>query len=114
MAEQKPIDWSSLWKKDEWLAVWIGFLTIILFLGGLTIKIPSFRWTTDGEFNGLVAGNAATIQALLKGAGEKGEADLSSALQALQKAIEGKDRKAIGDAGKKLADVSKNVKDGSL
>lgn len=114
MAEQKPIDWSSLWKKDEWLAVWIGFLTIILFLGGLKVTTPNFRWTTDGEFNGLVADNAETIQALLKGAGEKGEADLTSALQALQKAIEGKDRKAIGDAGKKLADVSKNVKDGSL
>ena len=114
MAEQKPIDWSSLWKKDEWLAVWIGFLTIILFLGGLTIKIPNFRWTTDGEFNGLVADNAATVQALLKGAGEKGEAELTSSLQALQKTIEGKDRKTIGDAGKKLADASKNVKDGVL
>src|SRR5512143_2589440 len=114
MAEQKPIDWSSLWKKDEWLAVWIGFLTIILFLGGLTIKTPNFRWTTDGEFDGLVADNAATMHAILKGAGEKAEAELTADLQALQKTIEGKDRKAIGDAGKKLADVSKNVKDGVL
>src|SRR5512138_363394 len=113
MATQ-PIDWSSLWKKDEWLAVWIGFLIIILFVAGLTIKTPNFRWTTDGEFNGLVADQAPTIQALLKGATDKNEPDLAAALQGLQKAIEGKDRKAIGAAGKKVADVSKNVKDGSL
>ena len=36
MAKQ-AIDWSSLWKKDEWLAVWIGFLIIILTLAGLKL-----------------------------------------------------------------------------
>jgi uncharacterized integral membrane protein (TIGR00698 family) len=110
----QPIDWSSLWKKDEWLAVWIGFLIILLFLVGLKITVPNFRWTTEGEFGGLAAEKAVTIQVLLKGATEKNEAELSAQLQALQKAIDGKDRKAIGDAGKKLADISKNVKDGAL
>jgi uncharacterized integral membrane protein (TIGR00698 family) len=114
MAERQPIDWSSLWKKDEWLAVWIGFLIIILFLGGLTIKTPSFRWTTDGEFDGLVSENLATLQTLAKGAADKGETELAAQLQALQKAVDGKDRKAIGDAAKKLEDISKGVKDGAL
>ncbi|MEM3952179.1 MAG: hypothetical protein QXP74_02035, partial [Nitrososphaerota archaeon] len=26
-----PIDWSSLWRKEDWWAVWIGF--IIIFIG---------------------------------------------------------------------------------
>jgi uncharacterized integral membrane protein (TIGR00698 family) len=108
------IDWSSLWKKEEWLAVWIGFAIIALLLAGVTIKSPSFRWTTDGEFTSLIQENMETIDALAKGAGEKGETDFATQIGVLKKAIEGKDRKTIGDAGKKLEDVAKNVKDGVL
>ena len=42
--------WSGLWKNEEWLAVWIGFFIIILMLAGLTVKVPGFKWVTDGEF----------------------------------------------------------------
>ena len=34
----KGIDWSSLWKKDEWLAVWIGFLIIIILMVGTNLE----------------------------------------------------------------------------
>ena len=54
MAKQ-GIDWSSFWKKDEWLAVWIGFLIIILTLAGLKLTNVNFRWTTDGEFASFAA-----------------------------------------------------------
>ena len=114
MAEKQGIDWSSIWKKDEWLAVWIGFLIIILLLAGVKVKSPSFRWTTDGEFNSLVADNTPSLDALAKGAGEKGDKELLAQVEAVKKAMGTKDRKAIGDAGKKLEDASKNVKDGTL
>ncbi len=74
MAEKQGIDWSSLWKKDEWLAVWIGFLIIIILLAGLKIKTPSFRWTTEGEFVGFVSENQPVIDKLMKTAKDKGEA----------------------------------------
>lgn len=109
-----PIDWSSLWKKEEWLAVWIGFLIIILLLIGLKVKTPGFRWTTDGEYSSLVAETVPSVDALAKTAGEKGEAALQAQAVALKKAMDSKDRKAIGDAGKKLQDASKGAKDPTL
>ena len=27
---QKKLDWSKLWKTEDWLAVWIGFIVIII------------------------------------------------------------------------------------
>ena len=45
MAEKKQgIDWSTLWKKDDWMAVWIGFLILIIFMLGATVKLPGWRW----------------------------------------------------------------------
>src|SRR4030042_1284894 len=114
MAEKQGIDWSSLWKKDEWLAVWIGFLIIIILLAGLKIKTPSFRWTTEGEFVGFVSENLPVVDKLMKAAKDKGEAAVVASMEALKKAIDSKDRKAIGDAAKKLQDAGKAAKDESL
>src|SRR4030042_2290617 len=114
MAEKQGIDWSSLWKKEEWLAVWIGFLIIIILLAGLKIKTPSFRWTTAGEFTGFVSENLPVIDKLMKTAKDKGEAAVVASMEALKKAIDSKDRKAIGDAAKKVGDAAKGAKDESL
>jgi len=32
MAEERRIDWSSLWKKEDWWAFWLGMLLFILCL----------------------------------------------------------------------------------
>ncbi len=65
--------WSVLWKNEDWLAVWIGFLIIILVLAGLTIKPPKFKWTTDGEFAQFAAETSPALEKLAKQAGEKGK-----------------------------------------
>lgn len=114
MAEKQGIDWSSLWKKEEWLAVWIGFLICIILLAGLKIKAPNFRWTTDGEFIGFVSENLPVVDKLMKAAKDKGETAVVASMEALKKAIDSKDRKAIGDAAKKLGDSAKAAKDESL
>ena len=45
MAEKKEgIDWTTLWKKDDWMSVWIGFLILILFMAGATLRLPGWRW----------------------------------------------------------------------
>jgi len=111
---QKGIDWSSLWKKDEWLAVWIGFLIIILILAGLTVKIPRLKWTTDGEFGSVIANALPAVEKLAKAAGEKGETALQEQTMALKAAMEAKNRKAIGDTAKKLDEVAKKAKDDGL
>ncbi|AFA39016.1 hypothetical protein Pogu_0989 [Pyrobaculum oguniense TE7] len=30
MAQQQKIDWSSLWKKEDWWALWLGFFVFLL------------------------------------------------------------------------------------
>jgi len=114
MAEKQGIDWSSLWKKEDWWGVWIGFLIIALILAGLIVKPPKFRWTTDGQFASYISTTPPTVEKLAKSAEEKGEVALKDGAIALKAAIDTKDRKAIGDAAKKLGDISKGVKDEGL
>ena len=39
MAETKQgINWTTLWKKDDWVSVWIGFLILIIFMAGAVIQ----------------------------------------------------------------------------
>ena len=110
MAKQ-GIDWSSLWKKDEWLAVWIGFLIIILTLAGLKLTNVNFRWTTDGEFASFAAEQIPAVDKLIKEAGGKGEEGLVAQATALKAALESGNRKAVGDAIKKMDEAVKAAKD---
>lgn len=108
------IDWSSLWKKEDWVAVWIGFLIIILALAGLKVGIPKFRWTTDGEFKSYLTETLPAVEKLATMAAEKEEGALQEQAVALKAAIDKGDRKAIGDVAKKLDGSTKDVKDGGL
>jgi uncharacterized integral membrane protein (TIGR00698 family) len=114
MAEKQGIDWSSLWKKEEWLAVWIGFLIIILMLIGVKITTPGFKWTTTGEFNSYLQETTPAVDKLAKNVLEKGEAAVRPLFLDLQKAIESKDRKAIGDKARKLEEGAKGIGDEGL
>ncbi len=113
MAKQ-GIDWSSLWKKDEWLAVWIGFLIIILTLAGLKLTNVNFRWTGDGEFASFAAEQIPAVDKLIKEAGGKGEEGLATQATALKAALESGNRKNVGDAIKKMNDAVKTAKDEGL
>jgi uncharacterized integral membrane protein (TIGR00698 family) len=115
MAEKNQgIDWSTLWKKDDWMSVWIGFLILIIFMAGATMRLPSWRWMTDGAVGEKIAGWQKTTESLVKQAEEKGEEALKGGLAALKTAIDAKDRKAIGEAAGKLDKIAKEVKDKDL
>jgi uncharacterized integral membrane protein (TIGR00698 family) len=107
---------SLLWKTEDWLAVWVGFLIIALVGGGLTVKVPNFKWTIDGEFASYVTKlrEGKAIEKLGSTAGDHGEAALQGSLAALDAAAASGDRAAIGDAAKKVEDASKAVKDAGL
>ncbi len=100
--KQKESAWTTLVKNEDWMTVWLGFLIILLVLFGLRFKTPGFRWMPDGGFQSVVAENSAGVDKLVNTAQEKNEAELVAAATALKTAMGGQDRKAIGDAAKKL------------
>jgi len=115
MAEKKkPSRWMDLLKNEDWMSVWLGFLIIILILAGITIRVPTFRWTTDGQFQGIVGQMTPAVDSLVNSADEKKEADLLAAATTLKTAVETGDRKAIGDAAKALGDAAKKAQDSGL
>lgn len=111
MEEKKPIDWTTLWKKDDWMSVWIGFLILIIFMAGATFKLPSWRWMTDGAFNEKIDGYVKKVESLRKDAEAKGEIGVQQHILGLKTAFDGKDRKAIGDAAGNLEKAVKDIKD---
>ncbi|MBP1731063.1 MAG: putative rane protein, partial [Deltaproteobacteria bacterium] len=74
MAEKQGIDWTTLWKKDDWMSVWIGFIILIFFLAGSTFKLPSWRWMSDGAFGEKIGGYQKRVEAIAKDATAKGDA----------------------------------------
>ena len=69
----------TLLKTEDWLAVWLGFLILVLVLLGVRPEMPKFRWATDAGFAAAVAENKPAVEKLLKDAQAKGEADLAAA-----------------------------------
>jgi len=114
MAKKEPKGISLLWKTEDWLAVWVGFLVIAFILAGLTVKTPKFKWTTSKEFSTFIAQTTPAVEGLVKAAAEKKEKALQADAVALQSAIAAMDRKGIGDAAKKMEETSKAVKDEGL
>ncbi len=41
--------WTELWRKDDWLSVWIGFLILGLFVAGLTVTLAGWKWENTNE-----------------------------------------------------------------
>lgn len=104
----------SLLKTEDWLAVWLGFLILIVVLAGVRPQLPSFRWATDSGVAASVEEKKPLLESFIKEAEAKGEAEFLAAGTALKAAIEKGDRAAIGSAAKKVADVTKKAKDGGL
>ncbi len=43
-----PIDWSSLWKKDDWWSVWIGIFIVLLVVTSIVVKLPKVHsWSLN-------------------------------------------------------------------
>ncbi len=106
--------WHDLYKLEDWLAVWIGFFIISVFLMGFRVDMPKFKWTLDSEFQAFVSENAPLVDKLTQQAGEKGETALLEAATTLKAAMVKMDRKAIAGAAKKVEDEGKKVKDADL
>ncbi|MBU2055735.1 MAG: YeiH family protein [Proteobacteria bacterium] len=112
MAEKSNgINWSVLWKSDDWMSVWIGFFILIFFLAGATMSLPKWKWIGDGSFQDKIVGYAKKVDSAAKDAEAKAEIALKDQAAALKAALDAKDRKAIGAAAGKMEAAAKEVKD---
>jgi uncharacterized integral membrane protein (TIGR00698 family) len=64
MANNKGIDWSSIWKKEDWWACWIGWFLLLLAVVSLGPAAPKLaRWT---EFSQAFPRGAVAFWSLTK------------------------------------------------
>ncbi|HRT71133.1 MAG TPA: putative sulfate exporter family transporter [Syntrophales bacterium] len=114
VANRKRPLWETLFKTEDWLTVWIGFLIILFVLAGLRFMEPKFRWITDVEFFTYISTVAPELARLDEAAREKNETVLANKLSALKAAAAKEDRKGIVDAARELETISKTVENESL
>jgi uncharacterized membrane protein YadS len=106
--------WAKLFRTEDWLAVWLGFLVITLVVVGVRPDQPKFRWATDAGFGETVAAQAPAVDKLAADATAKGDAALAGAAVTLRSAMAAGERPAIGSAAKALGDVAKKASDAGL
>jgi hypothetical protein len=105
---------NGLFKTEDWLAVWLGFLIIVLVLIGVRPQMPTFKWATESEFTATVAESKPAVEKFIKDAEVKGDAKLLTAALALKSAIDVRDRVAIQSAAKRVEDTAKTTEDPGL
>jgi uncharacterized integral membrane protein (TIGR00698 family) len=109
------------WRTEDWMAVFLGFLIIVVVLAFFNTKavdlrqaVSTFRWTTDEQIASRTPGWIATLNAIVKEAEAKGQKDTAALANALKGALEKKDRKAIDSAAGKLAKLGSRTMAGAL
>lgn len=102
MEEKKGNNWSILWKTEDWVAVWLGFLVIALILLFNNQKVfdvtkvsANHKWATDTQISSRVSKWTKSADALIKDAEIKEELGTVTRLQALKEALAKGDRKEI-------------------
>jgi len=115
MAEKKQgINWSTIWKKDDWMSVWIGFLILILFMAGVKFSLPRWGWMTEGAFQSKVPEWNKKVEALGKEADKMDELGLKMGTAALKSALDAKNRADIAKVAGKVEKIAGDVKDAGL
>lgn len=109
MAKKKVSGWSDLYTKEDWIAVWLGFIIIALMVF-LTSQYkfdtksisPSFKWATDGQVASRIDGWNKAADSMSKDAEAKGEVGTVKRLGELKEALAKGDRKGIAEAADKV------------
>ncbi len=115
MAEKKQgYDWSELWKKDDWVSVWIGFLILIIFIVGVKFSLPKWGWSTDGAVQSKVSEWSDKVGGLVKDADKMKESELKTAVDSLKSAVDAKNRGDIAKSAGEAEKIAANVKDADL
>jgi len=102
---------STLLRSEDWLAVWLGFLTIGVVLIGVRPQLSKFGWALDAEVISAARAVEPVVDQIESQAEAAGAPALSSAAAALKTAIEAGDRGGITEAAQALASAAESVQD---
>jgi uncharacterized integral membrane protein (TIGR00698 family) len=109
------------WRTEDWMAVFLGFLIIVVVLAFFNTKavdlrnaVSTFRWTTHEQVAARAPGWIGTLNGISKEAEAKGQKDVAALSVALKEALEKNDRKAIDSAAAKLAKIGGKTLAGAL
>jgi uncharacterized membrane protein YadS len=112
---------SNKWRTEDWIAVYLGFIVIIVTLAAFSWKLfdlgnvrSSFRWTTDAQIASRTADWSAALDGVAKGAEEKGQKDLAAKASELNAALAKGDRKAMEKVGGELQKMAGRSVAGAL
>ena len=47
---EKP-GFSDLWRKDDWLAVWLGFIVLGVLIAGAAVTLPDWKWASGSDLS---------------------------------------------------------------
>jgi uncharacterized membrane protein YadS len=93
---------SNKWRTEDWIAVYLGFIVIIVTLAAFSWKFidlsnvrPTFRWTTEGQIASRTADWSAALDAIAKEAEAKGQKDLATKASDLKAVLAKGERKAV-------------------
>jgi len=96
------------WRTEDWMAVILGFVVIVLVIGFFNTKtvdlrqlVSSYRWTTEGQLQARVPNWIATTEKIAKEAEAKGQANIVASAKSLKEGLEKRERKAIEAAAVK-------------
>lgn len=114
MVKTRASAWSVLVKTDDWLSIWVGFLILAVFLAGLTIRLPDWKWMSGGEFAGRASAWSDSLEALRRDAARTGEEALRGPADALLAALGAGDRNLARAAGRELEKAAAAVSPNEL
>jgi uncharacterized integral membrane protein (TIGR00698 family) len=112
---------TKTWRTEDWVAVYLGLFVIVAALVVFSFKLfdlgnvnITFRWTTDSQIASRTSGWVASLDAIAKEAGSKGQADILSRAGAMKEALGKGDRKAIEKAAGDLQKFGSRTVPGAL
>lgn len=110
------------WRTEDWVAVYLGFLTIAVILAAFSFKWfdlgvtrSTFRWTTDAQIATSASGWRAALDGISQDAEAKGRKDLAASANSVKAALDKGERKALEKAAGDLSKAGgRNTVPGSL
>jgi uncharacterized integral membrane protein (TIGR00698 family) len=95
---------ADLVKKDDWLSVWIAFIILAIFICGVTIKLPDWKWLGQPGFNAKTSAWSVKLDELAQKARTQGDQGVAESVEPLKQAIASGDRRDVAAKAAALKD----------